>query len=125
MTSAKRGRSFPLEMTGNLPYIPLMTTQAAPTRTARLEARLPEDVHALLKRAAELQGRSLTDFVVASAHEAAVRTIEADAILRLSAADQLRFAEAVLAEAAPVESPDVKDALKRARKRHAALIDAA
>jgi uncharacterized protein (DUF1778 family) len=43
--------------------------------TARLEARLPADVHKLLKRAAEIQGRSLTDFVVAAAHEAACRAI--------------------------------------------------
>lgn len=102
-----------------------MTRQPAPTRIARLEARLPEEVHALLKRAAELQGRSLTDFVVASAHEAAVRTIESDAILRLSAADQLRFAEAVFADEAPVDSPGVTDALKRAKQRHAALIETA
>ncbi len=32
--------------------------------TARLEARLPNDVHALLNRAAEIEGRTLTDFVV-------------------------------------------------------------
>ncbi|HLH91686.1 MAG TPA: DUF1778 domain-containing protein [Xanthobacteraceae bacterium] len=32
-----------------------------PPPTARLEARLPADVHALLERAAEIQGRSLTE----------------------------------------------------------------
>ena len=37
--------------------------------TARLEARLPADVHALLKRAAEVQGRTLTDFVVTAARD--------------------------------------------------------
>jgi uncharacterized protein (DUF1778 family) len=98
-------------------------TQAASTRTARLEARLPEEVHALLKRAAEIQGRSLTDFVVASAHEAAVRTIESDAVVRLTAADQIRFAEPVFADDAPAEPPVLKDALKRAEKRHASLIE--
>lgn len=102
-----------------------MTAQATFTRTARLEARLPEEVHALLKRAAEIQGRSLTDFVVASAHEAAVRTIESDAVVRLSAADQIRFAESVFADDAPADPPTVKDALKRAKKRHASLIEAA
>lgn len=102
-----------------------MTAPAAPTRIARLEARLPEEVHALLKRAAELQGRSLTDFVVASAHEAAVRTIESDAVVRLSAADQVRFAEAVFADDAPADPPSIKEALKRAKKRHASLIETA
>lgn len=98
-----------------------MTTQLDRTRTARLEARLPEEVHALLKRAAELQGRSLTDFVVGAAHEAAVRTIESDAIVRLSAVDQMRFAETVFC--AP--QPTLTDALKRAKKRHATLIEPA
>ncbi|KAF0173173.1 MAG: hypothetical protein FD124_3081 [Alphaproteobacteria bacterium] len=102
-----------------------MTDQSVPTRTARLEARLPEEVHALLKRAAELQGRTLTDFVVAAAHEAAVRTIESDAVVRLSAADQIRFAEAVFADDVSADPPAVKDALKRAKKRHASLIETA
>ena len=57
-------------------------------RTARLEARLPNDVHALLKRAAEIEGRTLTDFVVSAAREAACRTIEATEIIRLSVEDQ-------------------------------------
>jgi uncharacterized protein (DUF1778 family) len=101
-----------------------MTLQSARVRTARLEARLPEEVHALLKRAAELQGRSLTDFVVASAHEAAVRTIESDAIVRLSAADQARFADAAFADA-PTDPSAVKDALRRAKQRHTSLIEPA
>ena len=49
-----------------------MTTQS----TARLEARLPADVYALLKRAAEIEGRTLTDFVVAAASAAARKTLE-------------------------------------------------
>ncbi len=35
-------------------------------KTTRLEARLPEWVHALLRQAAALQGRSVSDFVVTS-----------------------------------------------------------
>jgi len=38
--------------------------------TGRLEARLPNAVLDRLKRAAEIQGRTLTDFVVAAADEA-------------------------------------------------------
>lgn len=44
---------------------------STPPTTARLEARITPEVHALLKRAAELQGRTLTDFVVSAAQEAA------------------------------------------------------
>ena len=46
------------------------------TRTARLEARIAPDALAVVKRAAEIQGRSVSDFVVAAAQEAAHRTIE-------------------------------------------------
>ena len=86
------------------------------TPTARLEARLPSDVHAMLKRAAQLQGRTLTDFVVAAASEAARKTIEDMEIIRLSAADQARLAEAVLDPPAPAP------ALVRALERHRRLV---
>ena len=79
---------------------------------ARLEARLPASVHALLKRAAEIQGRSLTDFVVSADHEAACRTIEETDIIRLSLEDQRRVSEAILSP------PEPTPALRRAFKRH-------
>lgn len=40
-------------------------------RSARLEARVSPDALAVVKRAAELQGRSVSDFVVVAAREAA------------------------------------------------------
>ena len=40
------------------------------TTTARLEARISTDLHAMLKRAAELQGRTMTDFVIAAVRRA-------------------------------------------------------
>src|SRR6516165_2092891 len=46
-----------------------------PVRTARIEARIAPDALAIVKRAAEIQGRSVSDFV-AAAQEAAQRTIE-------------------------------------------------
>jgi uncharacterized protein (DUF1778 family) len=82
--------------------------------TARLEARLPADVHALLKRAAEIEGRTLTDFVVTAAREAACRTIEETDILRLSVEDQHRIAEAILNPPGP--TPALRRAFKRRRE---------
>ena len=79
---------------------------------ARLEARLPASVHALLKRAAEIQGRTLTDFVVTAAHEAACRAIEETEIIRLSLEDQRRLSEAIL------NPPEPTPALRRAFQRH-------
>jgi len=87
--------------------------------TARLEARLPSDVHATLKRAAELQGRSLTDFVVAAAHDAAKRAIEEAEVLRLSAEDQERVAKALL------NPPPSTTAMRRAFRQRRKLLGGA
>jgi len=83
---------------------------------ARLEARLPAEVMAVLKRAAEIEGRTLTDFVVAAAHEAAKRTIEDSEVIRLSVEDSRRFAEALL------NPPEPAPALRRAGERYRKLI---
>ena len=81
-------------------------------RSARLEARITPQALAVLKRAAQLQGRSVSDFVVAAAQEAAHRTIEETHIVRLSVEGQRKFAKALLNPPAP--SP----ALRRAFARH-------
>ncbi|MFN0167560.1 MAG: DUF1778 domain-containing protein [Bryobacteraceae bacterium] len=83
--------------------------------TARLEARLPAHILALLKRAAEMQGRTLTDFVVTAARDAAVRTIEEAEIVRLSVEDQRLIAEAIL------NPPEPTTTLRRAFRRRREL----
>lgn len=55
----------------------------------------------MLKRAAELQGRTMTDFVVAAVQEAAQRAIEQAGIVRCSLADQECFAQALLVPPQP------------------------
>jgi len=96
-----------------LPYNNYMKTANSPT--SRLEARLPTHVHEMLKRAAEIQGRTLTDFVVAVSSEAARQTIENAEIIRLSVEDQRSFAEAIL------NPPEPTLALKRAFDKHREL----
>jgi uncharacterized protein (DUF1778 family) len=86
------------------------------TRTARLEARIAPDVLGVVKRAAEIQGRSVSDFVVAAAEEAAHRTIEETQITRLSVEDQRAFVDSVL------NPPPLTTAMKRAIKRYRTLI---
>ena len=66
-------------------------------RDERLEARISAEQKQLFQHAADLQGRTLTDFVVQSAHEAAVRTIEEMQTIRLTEAESHAFAEALLA----------------------------
>ncbi|MGO8841926.1 MAG: DUF1778 domain-containing protein [Methyloceanibacter sp.] len=81
-------------------------------RTARLEARIAPEVLEILKRAAELEGRSVSDFVVAAAQEAARRTIEETHLIRLSVQDQRAFVAAIL------DPPEPNDAMRRAAAAH-------
>ncbi len=87
-----------------------------PSRTARIEARIAPDALAVVRRAAELQGRSVSDFVVAAAQEAAARTIEETHIIRLAVEDQRLFAQAIL------NPPQPNDALRRAAAAYRALV---
>ncbi len=68
----------------------------AATPGARLEARISTELHAMLKRAAELQGRTMTDFAVVAVQEAAQQAIQQAEVVRLSLADQACLAEALL-----------------------------
>jgi uncharacterized protein (DUF1778 family) len=86
------------------------------SRTARIEARIAPDTLRVVRRAAELQGRSISDFVVAAAQEAAHRTIDEAQVIHLSIEDQQRFVGLLL------NPPVLAPALKRARKAHARLI---
>jgi uncharacterized protein (DUF1778 family) len=85
------------------------------TRTARIEARIAPEGLALVKRAAELQGRSLSEFVVVATQEAAHRAIEETHLIRLSAEDQRLFVELLL------DPPPLASALERAREAHGRL----
>jgi uncharacterized protein (DUF1778 family) len=87
-----------------------------PTRSSRIEARIAPEALAVVKRAAEIQGRSVSDFVVVAAQEAATRTIEETQIIRLSVEDQRSFAEAML------NPPPLAPALERAIQRYHGLI---
>jgi uncharacterized protein (DUF1778 family) len=87
---------------------------SAITATARLEARISTDLHAMLKRAAEIQGRTMTDFVVSAVQLAAQEAIESAEVIRLSLADQECFAQALLAPPRP--APALKRAFARRRK---------
>lgn len=87
-----------------------------PTRTARIEARISPEILATVKRAAEIEGRSVSDFVVAAAQEAARRTIEDTNVLRLSLEDQRVIAEAIQ------NPPEPNEALRRAFDANRRLI---
>lgn len=73
----------------------------AASKTYRFDARLNEDQRILIQRAADLEGRTLTDFVLRSAEAAAQQTIENRAMLILSARATEIFVNAVLHPAEP------------------------
>jgi uncharacterized protein (DUF1778 family) len=82
--------------------------------TARLEARISTDLHAMLKRAAELQGRTMTDFVIAAVQDAAQQAIAEAEVVRLSLEDQRCFAQALLSP--PEPAPALVRAFARRRQ---------
>ena len=81
-------------------------------KTSRLEARISAEEKELLKRAADLQGCSLTEFVVRSAQEAARKTVKEHQIMSLTARDSEAFVKALLRPPAPSKK------LKRAAARY-------
>lgn len=81
-------------------------------KSERLEARVTSQQKELLQRAAELQGLSLTDFLVMSAQNAAEATIREHSIIALTARDSRAFAEALLNPGQP------NDRLRDAFARH-------
>lgn len=77
-------------------------------RIERLEARLTPDQKHLFLSAAELQGRTLSDFVLSSAIEKATQVLAEMAVIRLDAEQSRSFAAALL------EEPRPNDALLKA-----------
>ncbi len=88
-------------------------------KAARFEARLTPEQKSLLLRAAMLTGRSLTDFVVTSAQEAATRTLREHEAMTLSRRDRQAFVAALLKPPAP--GPRLRKAAQR-YQRH--IVDA-
>jgi uncharacterized protein (DUF1778 family) len=58
-------------------------------------------LHLIVKRAAEMQGRTMTDFVIHALQSAASQAIEQADHVRMTLADQEAFAQALIAPAQP------------------------
>lgn len=85
-------------------------------RTSRVEARIAPEALRLVRRAAEIQGRSVSDFVTAAAYEAAVETVQRHHVIELTPEDQLLVAELLLRE------PPPSSELDRAADAHRRLV---
>ncbi|MGF1539266.1 MAG: DUF1778 domain-containing protein [Pleurocapsa sp.] len=93
-----------------------MATKSNRKTMARLEARISPEIKALLQKAADLEGRTLTDFVIASVQAEAYRVIEQHQRLKLNVEDSEAFVDALL------NSPKPNDAMKAAAKRYKQVI---
>ncbi len=79
-----------------MPKLSEARKRSRPLKHRRIAARVTDDQHALFQHAADLQGRSLSDFVLATLHKEAVHTIETMEIIRLNAEESRKLAEALL-----------------------------
>ncbi len=75
--------------------------RAVRSKSFRFDARLNKEQKNLIQRAADLEGRTMTDFVLHSAQAAAERTIQERAILILTARETEAFVDEILAPAEP------------------------
>lgn len=84
---------------------------ATPALSERLEARITAEQKELFKEAAAARGVTLTDFVVDSVHEAAVRTLQTRHLIQLRREDQRLFVETLLNPEPP--SAALRNAVRR------------
>ncbi len=79
-------------------------------KTERIEARVEPEVRNLINEAAELEGCSVSEFLVASAKERAERALHHQTVIRLTTESQIRFAELILDPQPPNEA--MKEAIE-------------
>lgn len=84
------------------------------TRSERLEARVTSTQKDLIERAAALQGRSVTDFVVATVQDAAQKAIDDHQRIQLSIRDAEAFVKALLDPPEPNEH--LRETVRRYRQ---------
>ncbi len=73
------------------------------TQSARMDLRVPQPVRDIIDRAAAMQGRTRTDFVLEAALEKAEQLIERQTVIRLAMQDQELLAKALIEDR--VEDP--------------------
>jgi len=93
----------------------LKKPRTQPRKIERVEARLKPDQKRRIEYAASLAGTSVSDFMVSSADDAAVRTIEQHEVWTLTGRDREVFVKALLRPPAP--SARMRAAARRYKSR--------
>jgi uncharacterized protein (DUF1778 family) len=81
-------------------------------KNARLEARVTQEQKELIERAASYEGRSVSDFVVATVQEAAIAVIQEHELLRLNKSQSRAFVETLL------KPPEPNNAVRQAAQQY-------
>ena len=92
--------------------MPDLLSRASTRKPARLEARITSEHKQLLKRAAAFEGRTVTEFVVNSALDAARRLVREHTTMQLTAQDSRVFVDAIL------KPPKPNARLRQAARRY-------
>ena len=74
---------------------------AGEQKRARLDIRASADQKALIERAAALEGRSVSEYVLVHVQPAAEQTIQNRQVIMLTARESMQFVEALLNPTAP------------------------
>jgi uncharacterized protein (DUF1778 family) len=74
---------------------------SATAKTERLEARVPIFLKRIIQRAADMQGCSITDFLIAALDKSARETVRNHEVMRLNAEDSMIFAKALIDPSKP------------------------
>jgi uncharacterized protein (DUF1778 family) len=95
-----------------------MSTQQAQTiKSARVGLRVPPDLKRAWDEAAELEGRSLSDIIIAATTEAVAEIIGRNRIIRVSQADMEQIMEGLR------NPPEPNEALKEAAAAYRKAIE--
>ncbi len=70
-------------------------SKSSSPRYERLEARVSPYLKELFQEAADLRGVTLSDFIISSAHDVAVQTMDQHKFIRLSREASIQFAKAL------------------------------
>src|SRR2546421_702641 len=89
-------------------------------KAVRVEARLNADQKKRIEHAANLKGTSLSDFIIGSADEAAIRTIQEHETWVLRGEDSEAFVNALLNPPEPSERMKAAVAWYKKRRRRSA-----
>jgi uncharacterized protein (DUF1778 family) len=91
-----------------------MTAKSQRAKPERLEARITQEQKELFQRAADLEGRTVTDFVISAVQQAAIKTVQQHEVLHLSRRDSELLAEALVNPPSP--SPSLRVAVEQYKK---------